>query len=205
MQTDPYQDLLREKGGTGFPTIMFLDADGSMLGKHSGKRTVEDFQASLERVSKFKEVLAKAAAGDAAAKREVFVQNLEWGSIPFAEAKQQAATMKDLTAEQTARIETALVTLELADARGKMRSDPAGAVAAMLAMHDGKRVPTDKMPAQNFYATLASAAEQAKDIKAFELAYGEFRRLLGDATNAERILAQFERRLAALKEQAEKK
>lgn len=46
---DPYPRLLSEKGGTGFPSLFFLDETGDVLLKQ-GSRTVDAF---AETVTKF--------------------------------------------------------------------------------------------------------------------------------------------------------
>jgi hypothetical protein len=44
---EPYPDLLKEKGGRGFPTLRFLDSKGNVIGEPKG-RSVADFEAALK-------------------------------------------------------------------------------------------------------------------------------------------------------------
>lgn len=46
---DKYQDLLREKGGRGFPTFRFLDPKGEVIGKPKG-RSVASWEKTLKEV-----------------------------------------------------------------------------------------------------------------------------------------------------------
>lgn len=46
---DPYPELLREKGGRGFPTFYFLDPTGKVVGEPSG-RSVAAWETALKEV-----------------------------------------------------------------------------------------------------------------------------------------------------------
>ncbi len=45
---EPYPTLLKDNGGTGFPTLWFLDADGKVITKQ-GERTVKAFGKTMPR------------------------------------------------------------------------------------------------------------------------------------------------------------
>jgi len=46
---EPHDELLKEKGGRGFPTFWFLDPTGKVIGEPKG-RSVADFEATLKEV-----------------------------------------------------------------------------------------------------------------------------------------------------------
>ena len=113
VKTDPYDNLLREKGFGGFPTVAFLTSDGSIAGVVEGKRTIEGFNEALTKAQTYaKDVIAKAQAGDAAASKQLLLDNIKRGSMKLADAKKAAASVKDLTAAEKAQVESGLVNLE---------------------------------------------------------------------------------------------
>ncbi|MGH7152014.1 MAG: hypothetical protein ACREIU_15020, partial [Planctomycetota bacterium] len=53
LKEEPYPELLREKGGRGFPYLVFLDSDGGVIARHDARRTVEDFRATKARAETY--------------------------------------------------------------------------------------------------------------------------------------------------------
>ncbi len=53
VDTDKYQTLLRDKGFRGFPSLAFLDAEGEVIAKHSGPRTLEGVKATSASAKKY--------------------------------------------------------------------------------------------------------------------------------------------------------
>lgn len=51
MKGGRYDDLLREKGGYGFPYLVFMDATGDVLLEHEGPRTVAGFRETGARAA----------------------------------------------------------------------------------------------------------------------------------------------------------
>ena len=59
IEGDPHQELLQQKGGRGFPTLKFLDAEGEVLGAPQG-RSVESLRAALEAITTIQALGSKA-------------------------------------------------------------------------------------------------------------------------------------------------
>ena len=48
----PYDMLLPDVGGRGFPTVVFLDAGGNVLATHNGAPTIAGFRATAASVQR---------------------------------------------------------------------------------------------------------------------------------------------------------
>ena len=159
-------DLLREKGGRGFPTLAFLDASGALAAMHVGEPTVAALGATLREAESFaKGVIRPASAGDKDAQRKLFVTDVERGSITL-EAAQALRQAIDLDAASAARVDQGMANVEfrtvLTGVRGQ--KDLPKAKTLLLAMLDAGRLPTGGDSAQ-FWGFLMTAAELDQDPK----------------------------------------
>ena len=77
--SDPYQGLLQEKGGGGFPYLAFLDDKGEVIAAHDGPRTLEAFRSTAGTVREYRDLLEKAESGDAEAKTALFFCRIDLG------------------------------------------------------------------------------------------------------------------------------
>jgi len=95
-------DLLDRKGGTGWPYIVFMDANGDVITEADG-RSVEDFRKTGAKIVKLGELRKKAAAGDEAAVIELALLEGELGLAKYAEVEKRLAG-KTLTDAQKATL-----------------------------------------------------------------------------------------------------
>jgi hypothetical protein len=159
----PHDDLLVRKGRTGFPSFVFMDADGEMLAL-GGARTVEGFEKSLAEAQEMAALAAKAKAGDADADRTVFLKRLSWHGVPFEAAKARVAALK-LDEAEAKQAASALLTLELNDAR--LTPDKKAGLAKLMKIHAEGRVPTDPRASAGYWRMVAMGAEREKDVAAY--------------------------------------
>ena len=61
--TDSHQELLHEKGGHGFPYIVFMDAEGGVLAEPDG-RTIEAYRKTGAECAELVKMKAEAEKGD---------------------------------------------------------------------------------------------------------------------------------------------
>ncbi len=178
METDADQDLLLKKGGTGFPYLAALDADGNVLAKLPRvARTTANFQKMMEQARATKTELVKltkkAKAGDQAAKIALFAKRLELSYLSAKEAKAAFADLKGLTDEQRKDFTAKLTSLEvgsiLSAVQGK--EDYAAAGAQLAAMAKAGRIPTARGEKINFWYLISVHAEEAKDAKLYGKAF----------------------------------
>ncbi len=158
LKEEPYPDLLQEKGGRGFPYLVFLDAEGNVIARHEAERTVERFQATRSRAEAFLELRKKAAQGDRAAKIDLLAARAELQPITLEAAKAEAAALGALSPEESAKLEPAFLSLEV---RGILMTRE-GAGPKLVELWKAGRVPTGGV-ARGFWSGLASQAIDSKD------------------------------------------
>ena len=73
---EPYPDLLREKGGNGFPTVSFLAEDGRLLKQLGYPITLASIQSSYDELRAWSDLRKKVAGGDTSRQKIVHVSGL---------------------------------------------------------------------------------------------------------------------------------
>lgn len=167
----PYDKLLTEKGGTGFPTLMFLDAEGRPLSDRSIPRSVKGFEQALERVQEFQALSEKAEAGDTTAAAQVLTRQLEWGWFPIDEAKRRVEALGKLPAKQKKELDQLLVDLEVKDVLSGVGRDSASRIAAgerFAAMWKDDHVPGGAQEQWSYWLMMADYAESTRDARLFK-------------------------------------
>ena len=173
IEGEPYPKLLRQKGGTGFPTLAFLDADGDLLVKYSGARDVDGFSATGEKVRAYLELATHAQQGEQGADLDLFVAGITLGKFKLANARTKARAFQDLSAEQTKRLQGALLNLELIEGYRASYRDKEAAVrlgAQWFAMAKDDRLPTDPVAERYFWTLIERYGVSQGDIKAKRMA-----------------------------------
>lgn len=199
VKTDPHQNLLREKGGSGFPYLVFMNAEGDVIAQQRD-RSVAGFTKTLTALTTLASLEKKAAAGDRDAAVELFIAQLDLGKHKVADAKARLKELGELSPEQRARVNEPLTNLEVQELMSSARSaDAQKAVREqLLAMRKEGRVPTG-MYATSFWSQLLMKAEADKDIPLAEDAATHLKELMKSRPGAERMLKQLDERLAKLK------
>lgn len=200
--TDPYQGLLREKGGTGFPYLVFLDADGNVTAKQ-GDRTVAGFQTTLAALTAIADLQKKATAGDKVAAADLLLAEMALGRLDLTAAKERAdkvAALGTLDAERQQQLTSALIGLEVEAMLAGARTPEAAAELGKkcLAMLQAGRVPTGRS-ARTFYLHAMSAAQKVGDVKSYEAALTVMEKLLAGQKGADVALKRYRETLERLK------
>ena len=197
-----HANLLSEKGGRGFPHIVFMDENGDVLAKHSGPRTADGFMASQEKVTAYLELKAKAESGDASAKFDFLMARIGLGNVTLAEVKKETADM-ELDEAQKAKLAAVMVDFEVNEIGSKVRSrdQAVKAGAAFAAMLKEGRIPSDPK-AETFLRFMAFTmlhAEGSGDAALFEKALGHMKEHHAGNPRLKRFLDQGDQRLAKMK------
>jgi hypothetical protein len=171
VEGDKYDKLLREKGGTGFPTLAFMDADGNVLAKHEGQRSVAAFESSAAKAKEFLDLKAKAEAGDRAARIELLKKQIDYRHFGAHEAKKRVDAIADL--DEAARKEFAdrIVTLKVYEILSTVTRDTPTRVAAGKRYNEMRlagEIPSGDREFQYFWTFLLEYAESVPDVKLFE-------------------------------------
>jgi hypothetical protein len=193
---DKHQDLLEQKGGQGFPHIVFMDAEGNVLATHEGPRTVAGFESTGRMVAGWAEARTKAAAGDAAAKVDVVLYEIELGKTKLEEGREKLKGLGELTEAQKGRLD-ALETKVKVEEIVQSAHDQASAEAAGQKLHElkkaGKKLPEGDPMLRAWWGLLKMHAEKSEDADLYEEALTALKKLV------------FEEHEATLKRLREKK
>lgn len=207
MPTDKYQDLLQEKGGNGFPHLVFLDAEGNLLESHEGDRSPAALEQTLGKAQAKAQTLAdlkkKADGGDSAAKLELLLTQLELGHLKADAAKARAQELKDVPKDKQAKIDGLIAGLEVGEILGAI-GDPKDQQKRQAAgkqfaeMKKAGRVPSAEGPSQAYWILMMEYSESQKDAAAFEEELNALKARLGEKMN-KKWVDKAEARLKALK------
>jgi hypothetical protein len=202
IQGEKHANLLEEKGGEGWPHIVFMDAEGNVLAVHEADRSAEGFSKTGEKAKSFVSLKAKAEKGDKAAKIDFLVLQLSLGQIKPEEAEKKIKDAGPITKEQKAKLDGELTNASvLASVKGI--SDEEGAKALGKKFYEmqkaGKAGPTSEQALQPYYILMMNAADELKDGKTFEAALKALKAKFGDTPQAKKFFEAKEKRLEELK------
>jgi hypothetical protein len=205
---DKHQDLLGQKGGQGFPHLVFMDSAGNVIAEHEDQRTAAAFAKTGEKAKAFLALKAKAEKGDKAAVVDVTIAELELGHIGAEEADQKLAGAK-LSKEQKEKIDGLKAAAEVRDVMKTVTQDPATQAAAgkkFLEMKKaGKPAPADDQGFQMYWIMILNNAEKDKDVPLFEECLKALKDRFGTVPQAQAFFKAKDASLQKLKAEAEKK
>lgn len=198
-----HDNLLEEKGGDAFPCLVFLDAEGRVVGRHEGERTLKAFDETGRLAASVPD-LRKQAETDTAAAVELLRAEHRLGVLTAEAARTAAGRLKDLNAEQKRRIDGLLADFEVREIRGALRFGPGleeatkAAAAKFAEMKKAGRIPEGESEVQTFWILLLDDAERRRDVAGFEEALKALKARFGQAQEAQDYLRKAEERLEAL-------
>lgn len=201
---EKYDGLLKEKGGRGFPTLLFLDQDGEVLARQ-GERSVAAFEATLKQVQGYLDLRRRAAAGEAGLDAAVLVAELRLGRVGFEDARSRAAALQKVSADQRAELDQLLLDAEV---RGILENMPreaekqAAAGKRLAEIAASGRLPTSEVQ-RGFWAFLSRYAADQKDAALLESCIQNLRQILPDDERARQYLANLEAKLQELRQGAQ--
>ncbi len=196
---DKYPTLLSEKKGTGFPYLVFLDADGNLIAK-AGERTVAAFQKSLKAIAEIKTLESKQNGGDKSVGAKLLIAKLQLGTIAYEEAKTQRAAISKLDASTQQELDQLLTNLEFSSSmQGPSTKEVSAArQLAAAAMFEAGRCPDGQM-ATSFYSLVMTHAEATQNVKLYEQALNKLKQAIGANSPFQRLIEQREKVLEKMK------
>jgi len=94
-----YEELLFDKGGNSFPSIMFLDAGGEVIAIHKRANTMKGFEVTSALIGRYRDLKKKVDGGDASAKTDLLITEGDLGRMDYYEVEEALDGVK-LTADQ---------------------------------------------------------------------------------------------------------
>ncbi len=206
VEGEKYGKLLQEKGGTGFPYLVAMDAEGEVIAVHKGPRTTEGFAATMQDAADFQALANKEDLTPAEASK-LFLIKLGMGRYDFEQAKAEAAKLTEVSDEDQAKIDDALLGMEIASLAPKSRGPEAAAASgkAYAEMMANGREPAEgeTRSFQMFYILIMEHAFQTNNVALYEKGLAKMKAVFGEKPQAARFFEAKEKQLADLKARAE--
>lgn len=202
VQTDKYQNLLQEKGGRGFPYLIWMDEKGEKLMEASA-RSVESFNSDADKLVAWTTLKKKAAEGDEQAKADLFVTEVEMGVISPADAKSQMEGLK-LSDDQKKRIAGVICNGEAQELLQGVRNDEQFTEAGRTFIKWRKegKWPTDERVLTGVWQGVMKAAEADVDPESFEAGLNWLKERYGNDPRNKQAFENWAATLEKLKKQA---
>ncbi len=201
------QGLRKEKGLTGLPGLVFLDADGDVLVRVPyDKVSVKGISATGDRALRYIDLRARAARGEDDARAAFLQMQLEERQIDLKPATAEFAEIEVMSDAQRAVLEELLLSLRIstelraAGQKGRRKLGP----KYWAMWRDGPR-PGASVSRGYWYAIL-EWAEHDRKLDVFAAAIAEFEAVLKvsdpGATWVRPLLDRYEKRLAELRRES---
>lgn len=159
--------MLGDVGGNAFPTFVFLDAEGEVLGKHNGGRSAAAFHSTRQAVVDMLAAKKKVDAGDESAQAALLIAEIKLGKVDLDGAKKGYEELDEVTDAEEAAILDLINGLEFGDMMAKLRRrqlKPEEFHASVLEMLENGRAPTGEEGSRDFwYYGVMPAALQKED------------------------------------------
>ena len=191
-------ELLSDLGGNSFPWIVFLDAEGEIVGRHAGSHTVEAFSRTDRNVRRYLDLRKKAAAGDATVELDKAILECTLGLTEFYELE-EAVEGRKLSADQQKAVELCRVNAAVAEGLQLARAGSVDdAVEEFVEIYRKGVYPTQNTA--GFWYRLALHASKQGDAALLEASIAGIRKAFGPGDERmDKILAVLESKLAELK------
>jgi hypothetical protein len=199
VEADKDQGLLQEKGGRGFPYLVWMDAEGNVLAKQ-GERTVAGFEKTRTNLVAFAEMDAKFQKGDKAAGIDALIAGMELGRYTADDAAKMLPKLGKIPADKQKKIDGMLVNAEVDKLSTTVRNKEQAAEAGrkFVEMEKAGKIPTGRT-ALSFYSMMLETHEADKDVKAFEKTLETLKKLVEGERNAAAVIKRYEATLEKMK------
>lgn len=197
---EPYPNLLAEKGGIGFPTMSYLDAEGNLLKQVGHVTPVAELEKAYDELRTWTSLRAAVESGKATAKQEteLFRLELAMGNRSYAEMTARYASLK-IPADDKDAIDQQLVNLQFSEIlRATPRAEQHLGGEKFLAMYREGRIPNTSTETSFWQYMFAFAAKQ-QDVPLFEELLGHVKKAKAGDARLERYLTSLEQQLTKLK------
>lgn len=197
-----HDDLLSDKGGRGFPYLVWMDAEGEVIATQ-GDRTVGGFESTLGLLDQRAALKAKADGGDATAKIDLMILDTQLGQMDFDEldGELETVTLNDAQKKTFQQLKANAVVKDTLAMLRRARGDKAAMAEAgkeFYGLYKTGVHPTG--PLETFYwDMLRQHAEANKDVQLMGDAVGRLKVLLKDNQRAGPYIEKWEKTLAEMK------
>jgi hypothetical protein len=202
VEGEKYGDLLSKKGGTGFPYVVAMNAEGDIVANIKA-RTPEGFAGMMKDGQEFQTLMDKEERTPAE-ESELFLKRLGMSHFDLGEAKAEAARLTEVSEENQLKIDDAILGLEIQEHAPKGRSKEAASASGKIYadMYANGRMPTGGRPLEIFFICILQYAEDEGNATLFEAGLAKLKDAFGSNPRAAGFFAAQDKRLEALKASA---
>ncbi|MCZ6786234.1 MAG: hypothetical protein O7E54_03615 [Planctomycetota bacterium] len=199
-----HEELLFDKGGNSFPSIMFLDAEGEVIAIHKRATTMKGFEVTAALIWRYLDLKKKVGGGDASAKTDLLITEGDLGRMDFYELEEELDGVK-LTADQQEALKRikadSAATEQDAMLRNAKFSDDSlrDAGEEFLELYKEGARPSIERAQMIYWWTLGLYAGETKNAAVLEEAIKQAKTLLPHDKFMKRKVIEFEVTLAKLK------
>ena len=179
--------------GTGTPYYCFLDGDGNVIARLQETDGVAEFEAARLEIVRWRELLAKAAAGDKAAKIDAEILGCLLGQQDYydLEEKLEGLEPSEAQAKQIRGLEAEVTIAESRQMLRKARGDQEtrdGVAEDFEALLEDDRIPLRVSSLVFFWSTLAQYASDKGKTELMKRSLAELKKLpLPESRRGERM------------------
>ncbi len=196
-------DLLTVYGGRGFPTMKFLDAEGKALADNNA-RDVSGIQAVAKALANLSAIKQRIARGEKGLDAQLLLAEMTVGSVSLADAKKRLAGLKKLKPEMKAKLDGAMINLEVDEALNQLMSgkgDMDQLTDMMVKMAKEGRIPTGES-AGFFWSLVTQWADKNGEVDLLEKGYNFLIKKYGKEEGAGEYFDKMKKRIDELKKEA---
>lgn len=201
---EKHGDLLEQKGGGGWPHIVFMDSDGNVLAEHEGARDAESFAKTGAKAKAFVDLKKKAEKGDKAAKLDFLIARLDLGQLNVTDAEKELKDLGKPSKDQQKKLDEILPNARVREVLKGIDSQEAQVDAGKKFYEmkkAGQPAPTGDNEIQGYWILMMMHAEKEKDAASYEEGLKALKAKFGSNPRAQRFFQQSEEKLKKLKEE----
>lgn len=199
---DKYGNLLEEKGGEGWPYLVFMDPEGNVVAVHEEDRTPVEFGKTGEKAKAYLRLKEKADKGDKSAQIDLLITQLSLGQLKADEIGKKIDAVGKPSADQKARLDGEVQNAQILDLLKTIDSDEKAKEVGKKfydAHKSGKSGPSGGPAFLSYYSMILDISEQQKDAQAFEAAMLALKAKYGSNPQAAGFFERCEKKLQELK------
>ena len=211
----PHERLLSQMGGTGFPTLMFLDPAGRKLLKYQGPRNVRGFEETLGNIDDYMVLVKKVQDGNTALAGRLLIRQIEMGMLSYEEVEERIKALEKIYAEELGKDSSSTNRARIQAERKRLAEMKVDLEVRSIVTDAGRddkkhldagryfldmwkkeqRLPSGEEAQYEFWRHLAHYADVERDKALFQEVVEQYRIHLGKSRNYSRMLVLLQRRL----------
>ena len=207
--------LLSQMGGTGFPTLMFLDPDGRKILKYQGPRKVQGFEEELSKIDDYMVLVKKVKDGNTALAGRLLIRQIEMDMLSYEEVEERMRSLEKIYAKELGKDAGSTTRARIQAERKRLGEIIVDLEVRSMVLKAGKndkkhleagrhfldmwkkedRLPTGEAAQYEFWRHVAHYADVEGDKALFQEVVEQYRKHLGKSRSYARMLTLLQNRL----------